>query len=192
MFGPCYTEAAGFKGFPPLGDSVSLVFILLLSLNGNWGDLPRQKFSAGDAVCSEQVELNHHLADGEVHSCSSGEGVREGREGGEFGEFDVYFEDISLCGHYMSVISSLTIAGYSNDRGEDEQVVMAVLPHQVLDDVEWRVFGCICITADSDLLEMGAVAVRSVELLAEVDDGEIVGPYFAVSTREHFIFCLAH
>ena len=69
------------------------------------------------------------------------------------------------------------------------QVIVAVHLHEILNGVERGVLGRIRVTADTDLHEMGSVAVRGVKLLAKVNNGEVVGPYYAVSTSKHFIFC---
>lgn len=66
---------------------------------------------------------------------------------------------------------------------------MAVHLHEILNGVEWRVLESIRISADTGLHEMCSVAVRGIKLLAKVNNGEVVGPYYAVSTSKHFIFC---
>lgn len=87
------------------------------------------------------------------------------------------------------LICSVMLAGCGEIVIADAQVIMAVHLHKILDGVDWRVVGYICIPCDTSLLEMRTVAVGGVELLAKVNNGEVVGPNFAVSTREHFIFC---
>jgi len=59
---------------------------------------------------------------------------------------------------------------------------MTIHPHEILDGVEWRVLGRVRVTANTDLQEMGSVAVRGIKLLAKVNNGEVVGPYYALST----------
>ena len=66
---------------------------------------------------------------------------------------------------------------------------MTVHLHEILDGIEWRVFGRVRIPANTDLHEMSSATVRGVKLLAKVNDREVVGPYYAVSTSKHFIFC---
>jgi hypothetical protein len=65
---------------------------------------------------------------------------------------------------------------------------MTVHLHEILDGVEWRVFGRVRVTANTDLQEMGSVVVRGIKLPAKVNNGKVVGPYYAVSTSKHLIF----
>jgi hypothetical protein len=64
---------------------------------------------------------------------------------------------------------------------------MTVDLHEILDGVKWRAFGGIRVTANADLHEMGSVAMRGIKLLAKVNNGEVISPYYAVSTSKHFI-----
>jgi len=63
---------------------------------------------------------------------------------------------------------------------------MVVQLHEILDRIERRTLRCIGVTTDTDLHEMCVVAVRGVELLAEINHGEVVSSYFAVSTGQAF------
>ena len=66
---------------------------------------------------------------------------------------------------------------------------MAVLLHEILDGIERRDVRCVALTGNTGLGEMGAITESGVELLAEVDDGEVIGPDFTAGAGKHLILC---
>jgi hypothetical protein len=117
------------------------------------------------------MKLNHYLAYWKFFPGGLGEGVGKRRERCVFREFNIYFENISAnCQVRLASLSSTIFAARVELMMVDVQVIMSITPHEILDGVEWRIVGRICIATDARLCEMSAVTVGGVELFAKVDN----------------------
>lgn len=66
---------------------------------------------------------------------------------------------------------------------------MAVQFHEILDAVEWWILCWVGFTRNTGLGEMGTKLVLWAELFAEIGNGKVIGPNFAVSSLNGLILC---